>query len=219
MLVLLCLVVTYCCWVNLFNYVLNLAIIKTILLKQGTCCKVFQKRRQRTRSRSQMSFDSTGSWPSDPRLMSLWSPQSHSYEAPTSNRRETSRNDSRLSVETKPRWHHDVPPSYEVLFCPEMNFCSPPTYSSLELNQQLCSTGVSSNNPPTLVNELVANSSNPFVTVVIERESETTSDEQNLSIPKSVARFHRSQSVPASIGSSGQITHISVLFHTNNREA
>ena len=168
-----------------------------------------------------MSFDSADSWPSDPRLMSLWSPQSHSYDAPTSNRREIPRNDSRLSVETKPRWHHDVPPSYEVLFCPEMNFCSPPTYSSLELNQQSCSIGVSSDNSTTLVNELMAaSSSNPFVTVVIERESETTPDERNPPMQMSAeGRFHRSQSVPASIGSSGQITHISVLFHTNNREA
>lgn len=165
-----------------------------------------------------MSFDSTVSWPSDPRLMSLWSPQSHSYDASTSNRREMPWNDSRLSVETKPRCHHDVPPSYEVLFCPEMNFCSPPTYSSLQLNQQSCPIGVSYDNSTTLVNELLAtSSSNPFVTVVVERESETTPDEGNISMPP--GRFYRSQSVPTSIGSSGQITHISVLFHTSNHEA
>lgn len=157
---------------------------------------MFQKRRQRNRSRSQnFSFSS---WPSDPRLMSLWSQP------------EQPRNDStRASVEQmKPRWG-DAPPPYEVLFLKNELNCSPPTYSSLALNQPSCSVAVSSDNPTILT------SSNPFVTVVIERESETVPD-----VPTHLgARFQRSSSVPASIGSSGSVTHISVLFHAKNREA
>ena len=152
MLILLCLVFTYCCW--------------------GTCCKLIQKRSRNRRSRSQISFESNGSFPSDPRLMMMWS-QNHRHDLCAHHQESIREQQQRNNFLLKPvrLLRPEVPPPpYDVLFGQEIN-CAPPTYSSLALNQAIstCPIAVS---PETYGAPLPTAS---FVAVVIERQSEPPS--------------------------------------------
>lgn len=194
MLILLCLVITYCCW--------------------GTCCKVIQKRRSRNRrSSSQSSFDSSGSCSSDPRLMMMWSPHHHHEMCTRHSEPAAVREQSRNNLIIKPRILRSEipPPPYEVLFGQEIS-SAPPTYSSLALNQPNCP--VVSLSPETHESAIAPTS---FVTVVIEREPDVSGMQEGIQ----ERRLLRSQSVPNSIDSSSQLTkHVTaVLIRTENREA
>lgn len=146
MLIFLCLIFTYCCW--------------------GTCCKFFQKRASRNRrSRSQVSFESSGSCSSDPRLMMMWS-QNHHHEV-CAHHQESIRDQQRNNVIFKPRLVcSDIsPPPYDVLFGQEIN-CSPPSYSSLALNQATTIYPVNMNSG----NCCTPIPTPSFVAVIVERE-------------------------------------------------
>lgn len=196
MLVLLCLVITYCCW--------------------GTCCKLFRKRSQRRmRNRSQTSFDSSCEASDPSRLMAVVWPSSSAALSFHHHLQQTTSNSSDLRTSRPMRYPYKSgvvelpPPPYETLFGTEMNSL-PPTYSSLGLT----ATATDGAEDSAVV-------SSPMVTVVIERDVErvepTTTSGASV-VPRPVERVLRSQSVPSFIGSS-KITHIAVLFHTENREA
>lgn len=178
LLILLCLVITYCCW--------------------GTCCKLIRKNRLRRRN---TSFDSCAS---DPRLMMVWSPTAAmTLQQPPVASELSLQEQHRPHRLVKPRVRELPPPPYESLFGTD-TLCMPPTYSSLAL----------SGNPQDVPS---SSSSNPaVVAVVIDGETETANPPRD--VHQYSGRFLRSQSVPSSIGSSSQITHIAVLFRTENRE-
>ena len=186
MAILLCLVLTYCCW--------------------GTCCKLFQKRRRQRQignnSRSRESFDSCSS---DPRLMTVvWPPPNLSLATFHQQQHASSRSEFRHPLKTN-RVCEAPPPPYDALF--GSVHCSPPTYSSLGLSTSSTTT-------------------EDAVTVVVETGTEERSFDpsagmnDNMNVQR-VGQGIQSQSVPSSIGSSSssQITHIAVLFCTENREA
>ena len=194
MLILLCLVITYCCW--------------------GTCCKLIQKRRSRNRrTRSQASFDSSGSCASDPRFMMMWSPHHYANERMCShhseavNSRSIPQRNNPFIVKPRILRSEIPPPPYEALFGQEIS-CAPPTYSSLALNQPICPalslhTESNGSNGPEV-------SSNSFVTVVIE---------QDVDIQEAVAeerQFLRCQSLPTSIGSSSRAKHTPIPMRNGN---
>ena len=193
MLILLCLVLTYCCW--------------------GTCCKLIQKRRSRNRrSRSQSSFDSSISCASDPRLMVMWS-QPHHHETCVHHA------DSSLACEqhcnhflVKPRLVRSeiLPPAYDALFGHESTG-APPTYSSLALNQSMYPVNFRSENHGHEVS-----ASGPFVTLVVEREEDISEAAKEIQLG---SRVLRCQSVPAIIDSSSKNKHFAIHFRTGNLES
>lgn len=173
MLVLLCLVITYCCW--------------------GTCCKLIRKRRSRNRrSRSQVSFDSSGSCASDSRLM-MWSRHSDIYS-----------HHSELCSGCDHHLNHSIikprlvrtelpPPPYETLFSQEIN-CAPPSYSSLALNQRVFTLNANCDYDVSLVS--------PGSLLAVEREVDPTEAQNSLA---QETRVLRCQSVPTAI-------HTAILF-------
>lgn len=192
MLILLCLVITYCCW--------------------GTCCKLIQKRRSRNRrSRSQASFDSSISCASDPRLMMMWSP--HHHHETCAHHPDSSRacDQHRNHFLVKPRLLRSeiLPPPYDALFGQE-NTCAPPTYSSLALNQPMYPTSLRSEN-----HGLIYSTSGPFVTVTVEREEDTSDVAEEI---QQGGRVPRCQSVPALVDSSPN-SHFAIHFKTENPES
>lgn len=175
---------------------------------------MIQKRRSRNRrSRSQASFDSSGSCASDPRLMMMWSPHHHREMCTRHSESAAVREQTRSNLLIKPRiLRTEVPPPpYEALFGQEIS-CAPPTYSSLALNQPIYPVGsLSSENH----GSAIAPSS--FVTVVVEREPNVSGIQEDIQ----ERRILRSQSVPTSIDSSSQLSKnvTAVLIRTENREA
>ena len=170
----------------------------------GTCCKLFQKRRRRRQignnSRSRESFDSCSS---DPRLMTVvWPPSNVSLASFHQQQHVSSRSEFRHPLKTN-RVCEAPPPPYETLF--GSVHCSPPTYSSLGLATS-------------------ASTEDAVVTVVVETGTEERSSDQSAVMNDTniqrIGQGMRNQSVPSSIGSpsSSQITHIAVLFCTENRE-
>lgn len=191
MLILLCLVITYCCW--------------------GTCCKLIQKRRSRNRSRSQASFDSSISCASDPRLMMMWSP--HHHHETCAHHPDSSRacDQQRNHFLVKPRLLRSeiLPPPYDALFGQE-NTCAPPTYSSLALNQSMYSASLrSENHGPTV------STSGPFVSVTVEREADISGAAEDI---QQGGRVLRCQSVPAFVDSSPN-SHFAIHFRSENPES
>ncbi|KAI9565013.1 hypothetical protein GHT06_008755 [Daphnia sinensis] len=189
MLLLLCLVITYCCW--------------------GTCCKLLKRRSTNRRSRSQASFDSSISCASDPRLMMMWSLH-HRHEMCTHHPETTVALDQhRNHVLGKPRpLRPDVPPPpYDALFGQEISY-APPTYSSLALDQSLCPISL---RPQDTCESSV--SSSPVVTVRIEREPEIPASSGNVNRDGS---FARSQSVPAISNNPSQNKPSEIIFRIGN---
>ena len=94
LLILLCLVFTYCCW--------------------GTCCKFFRKNRRR---RSTTSVDSCA----DPRLMMLWPSNAAAVSPMGQNQLQEQQRPARP---LKPRVQELPPPPYESLFCQPPTYSS-----------------------------------------------------------------------------------------------